>query len=72
MGETADLTLTRPRTYGVFDIGVSGGRGKRFRFGNHPVRQVELARHYGSCQLLHLFRNRTDAETVARHLNGVD
>ena len=41
-----------------------------FRFGNHPVRQRELEREFGSCKLEYLFAERTDAKAVAQHQAG--
>ena len=62
---------TEPRSYGVYRLADDAGAVRRYRFGNHPVRQHELAREFGDCELVHLFLSRSDAEAVARHLNGL-
>ena len=63
-------SLTEPRTYGVYELGQSGNCTRRYRLGNHPVRQIELEREWGSCKLLYLFRQRADAVSMASLLNG--
>jgi hypothetical protein len=60
-----DGWLTSPRSWGVYRVPSSAGSTRRFRFGNHPVRQRELEREFGSCKLEHLFATREDARTVA-------
>lgn len=57
---------TRPRTWGVYEV----QRGRRFRFGNHPVRQHELKRDLGSAPLVLLFPERALAEALAAELNA--
>ena len=59
---------TIPKTYGVWDIGP-GSSGKRYRFGNNPVRGTELARDYGRAKLLVLYTNRAAAKSQADSLN---
>ncbi len=59
---------TIPKTYGVWDIGP-GSSGKRFRYGNNPVRGAELARDYGRAGLIGLFTNRAAAKSMADSLN---
>ena len=41
---TADGNLTRPRSYGVYQLPRSSDGARTFRFGNHPVRQVSQAK----------------------------
>lgn len=65
---SADGPLTYPRTYGVYRIPTSAGSTRRFRFGNHPIRQRELEIEFGSCQLEYLFTDREDAKAVAKDL----
>lgn len=60
---------TRPPSCGVYKLTGSGDVGKRHRFGNHPVREHELIRDYGECEVVALFLARADAENLARHLN---
>jgi hypothetical protein len=44
---------------------------KRFRIGNHPVRQRELTDEFGGpAKLRALFRSRTLAVELAEQLNG--
>ena len=59
---------TIPRTWGVWDIGSKSG-GKRFRFGNNPVRGAELRRDYGTSTLIALYTNRAAAKSHADKLN---
>jgi hypothetical protein len=64
-----DGPLTTPRSYGVYELPASIKGTRRWRFGNHPIRQRELAAEYGSAKLEGLFLERQDAATVARLLN---
>lgn len=59
---------TVPRSYGVYEISVATN-SKRFRFGNHPVREVELNREFGNIKRIGLFLERADAKTLAILLN---
>jgi hypothetical protein len=59
---------TIPKTYGVWDIGP-GSSGKRFRYGNNPVRGAELARDHGRAKLVALYTNRAAAKSQADSLN---
>ncbi len=60
--------LTEPRTYGVYRLPASA-TGRRYRFGNHPVRMRELQREVGPCTLQCLFARRADAREVAHDLS---
>ena len=60
---------TIPRSYGVYRIERKGNVGRRYRFGNHPVRMNELVRDYGDCSLEALFLDRDDAKQLADELN---
>ena len=64
-----DGIYTRPRSYGVYELPSGSGITRRYRYGNHPVRQVELEREFGSCKLLYLFFQRSDAVQMASILN---
>jgi hypothetical protein len=66
----ADGTLTAPRSFGVYQLPKTTKNTRLFRFGNHPVRQHELEREFGSCKLLYLFRSRPDAVAMASAHNG--
>ncbi|MGJ8757797.1 hypothetical protein ACSFV5_09630 [Acinetobacter sp. HC8-3S] len=61
--------LTVPRSYGVYALPLDTDGTKRFRFGNHPMRQQELKHEFGSCKLYQLFLDRKQAETLAKWLN---
>jgi hypothetical protein len=62
--------LTRPRSYGVYQLPSSVKATRRFRFGNYPVRMRELEREFGKCSRRHLFLSRNDAREVASWLNA--
>ena len=65
-----DGQLTRPRSFGVYQLPAKAGATRRFRFGNHPIRLRELEREFGKCSRIHLFLSRRDAQEVARALNA--
>lgn len=54
---------TVPRSYGVYKI------NQVFHFGNHPVREKELFREYGFCELVVVLAFRKDAEELSSLLN---
>jgi hypothetical protein len=60
---------TVPRTYGVWELS-QGLAGKRYRFGNYPVRGVELKRDYKKAELVALFTLRNRAKEYADELNA--
>jgi hypothetical protein len=60
---------TVPPTYRVYKLRPGLGRGREFRYGNHPIRQHELVRDYGSAHLEALFESRYYAKAFARFLN---
>ncbi len=59
---------TEPRSYGVYDV-RDAGRSRRYRFGNHPVRELELLREFDSVSVVGIFRNREEAMELAGLLN---
>lgn len=59
---------TVPRTYGVWELRASS-TGNRFRYGNYPVRGVELESEYGAAKLVSLYTNRAAAKSHADSLN---
>ena len=65
-----DGTLTSPRSYGVYELPMAVRATRRYRLGNHPVRQFELDREFGTCKLVYLFLQRSDAVQMAALLNG--
>ncbi len=66
----ADGRYTVPRSFGVYEIPRPAAGVARFHFGNHPVRQRELAREHGDGMLVALYQERDDAEHLCRVLNG--
>ena len=66
-----DGPLTQPRSFGVYELPTNHGSTRQYRIGNHPVRQRELQAEHGKANLLHLFRSRKDAASVAAALNGM-
>ena len=65
-----DGHLTLPRSFGVYELPARSGATRRFRLGNHPIRESELHREFGGCKLLYLFLQRSDAVQMASLLNG--
>jgi hypothetical protein len=66
----SDGRYTSPRTWGVYKV-ERLLEGKRFHFGNHPIRQQELIRQYGEAQLVGgLYEERINAKEAAFLLNG--
>jgi len=61
--------LTTPRSYGVYELPETSKGTRRFRYGNHPVRMIELERDFKKCALKYLFLKRADAEKTALLLN---
>lgn len=59
---------TNPRTYGVYEI-VDTTNSKRFRYGNHPVRENELIREFENVKQCALFPKREDAKAYSDYLN---
>jgi hypothetical protein len=66
-----DGNYTHPRTWGVYKVEAfkNGARGPAFHLGNHPVRQNELIREFGSAEVVLLFTSRTDAQELKYLLN---
>lgn len=65
----SDGDYTIPRSFGVYRITKQGNVGRRFRFGNHPVRMNEIIRDFGDCEVKALFLDRDDARQLASELN---
>lgn len=64
-----DGNYTIPRSFGVYRIVVAGNVGKRYRFGNHPVRMNEILSDIGDCETVAIFLDRDDARQLASELN---
>jgi hypothetical protein len=57
---------TSPHTWGVYRISPSAPSStKRFRSGNHPVREQELRREFGNVECLALFTSAAQARELA-------
>lgn len=61
---------TIPKSYGVYRLKGSSSISRRVRFGNHPVREEELAREYDTTEIVALFLEREHAKELASLLNG--
>jgi hypothetical protein len=61
---------TNPRTFGVYKLNGSSAIGRKYRFGNHPVRETELTREYGFAKVVALFMEREQARELASLLNN--
>jgi len=59
---------TIPRSYGVWEL-PSGAIGKKYRYGNNPIREKELTNEFGLVKLIALYINRTTASEYASRLN---
>lgn len=68
-----DGSYTKPRTWGVYEIEPpqDNRSTRRFRLGNHPVRQHELEAGFGKVQRIALFPSRALALELARRLNEI-
>lgn len=67
-----DGIYTKPKTWGVYEIEppTSDRSTRKFRIGNHPIRQRELENEFGTATPLALFPSRSLAEELERLLNG--
>lgn len=61
---------TNPRSYGVWELPL-GSNGRRYRYGNNPIRGNELARAFGRVKLIALSKNRDAARDYANRLNTI-
>lgn len=62
---------TQPASWGVYEIALSSPTPtRRYRFGNHPVRQLELQREFGAVKVIAQFTARPLAEELAALLNA--
>ena len=65
---TADGSLTRPHSYGVYEVRNPPAGVTRYRFGNHPVRMRELIAEHQAINLIATFLTRDDALALAHLL----
>ena len=66
--DTENKNYTIPRSYGVYEIPIVTNT-KRFRYGNHPIREIELIREFENIKRIGLFFDRENAISLARSLN---
>ncbi|MDQ3634040.1 MAG: hypothetical protein M3405_05955 [Acidobacteriota bacterium] len=68
--DSSNKNYTNPRTYGVYEI-LKTNYSKKYRFGNHPVRENELIRKFGNnVKGIGLFLDREDAKKLTSYLNS--
>ncbi len=64
-------SYTSPKSWGVYEVEPrTTAATKRFRIGNHPVRQHELEREFMAVRNVALFTDRSLAEELASLLNA--
>ena len=63
-------SLTVPRSWGVYQLAAGPSQSKRFRYGNHPVRQSELEHEFGRVACVALFTSRPLASELAHLYNA--
>jgi hypothetical protein len=62
---------TKPPSWGVYEIAAPRPTATRsYRFGNHPVREMELRREFGVVKAIAHFTVRSHAEELAKLLNA--
>jgi hypothetical protein len=68
----SDGNLTHPRSWGVYEVQPTAGNRatRKYRLGNHPVRQQELEKEFGAAKRVALFTSRGIAEELKRQLNA--
>ena len=66
--DSSNKSYTIPRSFGVYEIRATT-KAKRFRFGNHPVRENELILEFDNVQRIALFLDRNHAKNLADFLN---
>ena len=60
---------TTPRSWGVWELPVDAS-GKRYRYGNNPIRGQELENEFGRVRLVALYTQRDAAKEHADALNS--
>ena len=66
--DAENKNYTTPRSFGVYEVLLTTNT-KRYRFGNHPVRENELVREFENVIRVGLFLDRKDAKVLADFLN---
>jgi hypothetical protein len=67
-----DGRYTVPRSYGVYVLPNTSGSSRRYRFGNHPIRLIELNRDFPGARLRYLFLSREESMELANILNALE
>ena len=60
--------LTIPRSFGVYEL-PENSKGRTYRYGNHPIRKIELEREFGELDVLYIYLSRKEAKEHANELN---
>jgi len=60
---------TQPKSYGVWEL-PHGASGKKYRYGNNPIRGIELENEFGRVSLIALYTNRDAAKAHSDELNA--
>ena len=70
--DSVNHNLTKPRTWGTFAICDESNNEikNKYRFGNYPIRKMELEEEFGSAELVALFEKRGDAKALANMLKN--
>jgi hypothetical protein len=66
--DPSNSRLTIPQTFGVWEVPVGTG-GKRYRYGNNPIRGAELTRECGAATRIALYTDRRAAKSRADEMN---
>lgn len=62
---------TQPASWGVYRLALPASAStRRYRYGNHPVRQLELEREFGSAKAIAHYTSRALAVELAALLNA--
>lgn len=56
--------------YGLYELPSSAKATRQYRYGNHPIRMLELTHEYGKVWLLKISHDREAVQAEARALNA--
>ena len=59
---------TQPKTWGVWEL-PRGANGRKYRYGNYPIRGIELKNESSKVSLVALYLSRESAKDHAKELN---
>lgn len=71
-----DGIYTSPRSHSVYRLVSTRDVGKKYRYGNHPIRLRELVREvhehdpFGRCEIVGIFLRKEEARSLAQLLNS--